>query len=190
MKTGNGTLFPAIWAGFFALSSTGCSLLFVNAPASPRPGTVVRVASNCTTSQVAPVLDSIFGGLEAARVVYAASADESVYRDPNQPLSRGADIALGLGFTALFVGSSIYGYVATGKCQKLAHDRDDATDSELDRRPTEGRAEAAPLAPAAAKTATPAAPSPEAAQTPQPAAADDAPTPVDAEAPAPAEERP
>lgn len=102
-----------------ALSSTGCSFLFVTPPSSPEPGTISTGGEKCTTSKVAPVLDTIFTGLEAARIVYAAAAPDSVYSDPKQPLSRGADIALGVGFAALFLGSAVYGYVNTAKCSEL-----------------------------------------------------------------------
>ncbi len=87
-----------------------------------------------------PVLDTIFTGLEVARVVYAASADDSVYENPNQPLSRGTDVALGLGFTALFLGSSLYGYTATRNCRKYQEENDHASEHEWESGPAGARA--------------------------------------------------
>jgi hypothetical protein len=96
----------------------GCSFLFVtrpqNAALSP---TAEYVPNECTQSKAAPILDTVFAGLEAGRTVYAATADHSVYE--GAPISRGADIAFGLGFLALFGASAIYGYAVTGECSRL-----------------------------------------------------------------------
>jgi len=137
MKNLTETSLAAALGALVALSSTGCSLLFVNEPPSPRPGSLAPAAAECTSSQVAPVLDTIFTGLEATRVVYAASADDSVYKNPNQPLSRGTDVALGLGFTALFLGSSLYGYAATRNCRKYQKDSDHTSEEEWGSGPAE-----------------------------------------------------
>jgi hypothetical protein len=182
MKNLRETSLPAALAALFALSSTGCSLLFVNERPSPRSGTIGPRAGKCTSSQVAPVLDTIFTGLEATRVVYAASADDSVYRNPNQPLSRGADLALGLGFTALFLGSSIYGYVATGNCRKHERNSDDTSEHEWESEPAGvkgGSQQPARVAPPA-KLDAPSSAEAEAEAAPRPAAATPA---IDATAP-------
>ncbi|HWA75638.1 MAG TPA: hypothetical protein VG937_25055 [Polyangiaceae bacterium] len=65
-----------------------------------------------------PILDTLLTGFEVVRTGLAIGADSSTYSDPNQPLSREADIALGVGFTALFLGSAIYGYSATARCDQ------------------------------------------------------------------------
>ena len=100
-------------------TQTGCSVLFVTEPPSntgaisgPRPG-------DCTSSVVAPVVDSVIGGLQVARTIVAASADDSVYSDPNQPLSRQADIGIGIALSALFLASAGYGYYETSNCRAL-----------------------------------------------------------------------
>ena len=106
--------------GLVALPAlTGCSFLFVTPPPSntgslsgPRPG-------QCTSSVLAPVVDSVIGGLQVARTAVAASADEAVYSDPNQLLSREADIALGVAFTTLFLASAGYGFYETSQCSEL-----------------------------------------------------------------------
>jgi hypothetical protein len=199
MKNLRETSLSAALAALFALSSTGCSLLFVNERPSPRPGSLAPAAAKCTSSQVAPVLDTIFAGLEAARTVYAASADDSVYENPNQPLSRGTDVALGLGFTALFLGSSLYGYVATRNCRKYEKDSDDTSEHEWESEPAgvkRGSQQPARVAPPAkldapssaeAEAEAEAAPSPAAATTAPDATAPTAPDTTDAEvAPIPA----
>jgi hypothetical protein len=71
----------------------------------------------CTTSKMAPVFDTLFAGLELVRTGVALSADDYDYRD--FPISRGADIAFGVGFTGLFAASAGYGYATTSKCQSV-----------------------------------------------------------------------
>jgi hypothetical protein len=184
MKNLRGTSLSAVLTALFALSSTGCSLLFVHERPSPRPGNIGPPTGQCTSSQVAPVLDTIFTGLEATRVVYAASADDSVYADPKQPLSRGADIGLGLGFTALFLGSAIYGYVATGSCRKYQQGGDQTSDHEWESEPVDVKGGSRPPAHVAPPTADLDAPSTaEAEAAPTPAAAATAPDAADATAP-------
>jgi hypothetical protein len=109
----------------------GCSLLFVTPPQSS--GKIQTGApKQCTTSRAMPVLDTILTGFEVVRTGLAIGADASVYSDPNQPLSREADIALGIGFTALFLGSAVYGYSATARC-----DRGSPPEAAPDTQPTE-----------------------------------------------------
>jgi hypothetical protein len=184
MKNVRGTSLSAVLTALFALSSTGCSLLFVHERPSPRPGNIGPPPGECTSSQVAPVLDTIFTGLEATREVYAASADDSVYADPKQPLSRGADIGFGLGFTALFLGSAIYGYAATGSCRKHQKGGDQTSDHEWESEPVDVKSRSQPPAHVAPPTADLDAPSTaEAGAAPTPAAAATAPDATEATAP-------
>lgn len=94
----------------FALS--GCSWIFVQGPPadyaeSPRV--------SCTSGQAAPVIDTVVAAFQVVRTGYAISQDESDYRD--FPISRGADIGFGVGLTALFTASAIYGFSATSACR-------------------------------------------------------------------------
>jgi hypothetical protein len=66
------------------------------------------------SSKVAPAVDGVIAGFEAVRTGLALSADSSAYQ--NSPISRNADIGFGLGFTALFLASSIYGFYETDQC--------------------------------------------------------------------------
>jgi len=95
---------------------TGCSYIFVSTPATPAGGGMER-ANDCTSSKVAPVLDTVFGTLEVARTAVAVGNDDNDYMD--QPLSREADIGFGVGFTALFLSSAVYGYYFTSRCSDL-----------------------------------------------------------------------
>ena len=129
------------------LSCSGCSFLFVKGKPANTEAFPPSEAVECTTSKAAPVLDTVFAGLELARTGYAVSLDDSKYR--GQTLSRGADIGLGIGFAALFVSSAIYGYVKTGDCvdAKTQHDRA--------RAPYLTPVEPAPLPPSVAASAVP-----------------------------------
>jgi hypothetical protein len=101
-----------------SLYCSGCSLLFVTAPPKPPPvEPSARAEVSCTSGKAAPVLDTVFATLEVARTALAAAAPDSTYQ--NAPISRGADIALGLGFTALFLGSAVYGFTQTSQCKAL-----------------------------------------------------------------------
>jgi hypothetical protein len=68
----------------------------------------------CTSSKVAPIIDSVLAGYELVRITAAVAASDDAYDD--LPISRGADIGLGLGFLALFGASAAYGYVVTAEC--------------------------------------------------------------------------
>lgn len=117
-------------ASLLLLSSTsGCSFIFVRPPPSDGRLTARVGAKDCTSSKLAPGFDTAFGALELVRTGMAAGADDSVYENPNAPLSREADIALGVGFTALFVSSAIYGFVNTSRCSRIQHGDDHAPES-------------------------------------------------------------
>ena len=95
----------------------GCSFLFVSPPPSNAgyAGSVRSIEPvKCTTSKAAPVVDTVIAGLEGIRTGLALGAKDSAYQDA--PISRGADIGLGVGLFALFAASAAYGYVVTGNC--------------------------------------------------------------------------
>jgi len=120
-RVGDKLVCAALIVGLVAVLP-GCSFLFTTAPKSapsPAESTSEYESSKCTTSKAAPVVDSVITGLEVARTVYALTADESAY--DNAPIGRGADVALGLGFMALFGASAIYGFYVTGECSKHHH---------------------------------------------------------------------
>ena len=73
--------------------------------------------AQCTTSQAAPIVDGLIAGYQVFRVAYAAQASAQDYA--GSPISREADVLLGLAFTGLFLGSTIYGGVNTSRCGRL-----------------------------------------------------------------------
>lgn len=58
----------------------------------------------CTSSKVAPILDTLATGYQAVRTGFAVVAPDAAYDDA--ALSREADAGIGLGLTALFLGSA------------------------------------------------------------------------------------
>lgn len=98
----------------FALTSSGCSLVFVTPPSPPS-------RRDCTTSRLAPVLDSVLAGYQTVRTVHAIAAPDDLYERLGVP--READIAAGASLTALFLGSAVYGYVNTAACERLERQR-------------------------------------------------------------------
>jgi hypothetical protein len=107
----------------------GCSFVFVSGPPDHPEKLPPQMPLDCTTSRAAPILDGVFAGYETFRTTYALTRKESEYRD--FPISRGADIGIGIGLTALFVVSMAYGFTATNDCE-------DAIDARLRRGPPEG----------------------------------------------------
>jgi hypothetical protein len=99
-----------------ALINNGCSFLFVTPPAPPS-------RRECTSSRLAPVVDSLAAGYQTFRTVHAVTAPDSVYQQLGVP--READIAVGAGLTAVFLGSAIYGYVNTAECEYWEENRVD-----------------------------------------------------------------
>lgn len=101
-----------------AALSSGCSLTFVTPPPPVRPG-YARPHADCTTSYLWPIVDSAVVAYQLAGVGYAATLDESRYR--NYPISKEADMALGAAFAAAFAGSAAYGYVSAVRCRRVKH---------------------------------------------------------------------
>ncbi len=97
---------------------SGCSFTFMTPPpAAAKPRSEARPHVECTTSNVAPILDSVLTGYEAFRVGFAALGPDSAYR--HSPIDRDADLALGLAFGAAFAGSAAYGYWAAARCRRI-----------------------------------------------------------------------
>jgi hypothetical protein len=107
-------------------------------------------SGHCTSSKVAPAIDAALAGLEGVRTGIALSEDDSSYQ--NSPISRNTDIGLGVGFAALFLASSIYGFYETGECHVTAVPEHPPEDSDpvpqaaapLDRHATPASPPAAP----------------------------------------------
>ncbi len=92
----------------------GCSFLFVQPPKDDVPS---RGAGDCTTSAVAPVVDSLFALTNAVSAAYVASLSNE------EITNKGPAIGLGLGVAAVWLASAIYGYYNTSRCVELVRDR-------------------------------------------------------------------
>lgn len=177
-------LTSAITIATLLATSSGCSYIFVDTP--PADGRIVKAqAGNCTSSRLAPGFDTAFGTLQLVRTAMAAAAPDSVYEDPNQPLSRGADIGLGVGFAALFFSSAVYGFVNTSRCSRLKANVD--SEASTSEQPAEKWEPTARVPPSTPVDSAPAAePEPTGTTVPEPAS-----TTVPEPAPeSPAEENP
>jgi hypothetical protein len=98
------------------LAASGCSWIFVK-PSAPKHMQLRYF--DCTSSKAAPILDTIGAGLGGASTVYVLSTDSA---GVHAPPSHAAYIALGLGITALYTASAVYGYSHTSEC---AHAQDE-----------------------------------------------------------------
>ncbi|MBX3186511.1 MAG: hypothetical protein KF819_05830 [Labilithrix sp.] len=94
--------------------SSGCSFLFVKGPPINAEKLPPSKPVECTTSRAAPVVDAAVTAFQVVRTVYAIKASDTDYW--NVPISRGADIGLGVGLTTLFGASMIYGLTTTSEC--------------------------------------------------------------------------
>lgn len=113
-----------------ALQGSGCSWMFVTPPsqaASPS-----HVDDSCTKSKVAPVLDSVGAGYQVVRTVFAATAAQSVYDDPDAPLTREADIGFGVAWTTVLLASAYYGFSKTAQCRERQAGHQWAADEQPD----------------------------------------------------------
>lgn len=96
----------------------GCSFVFVDGPPN-HPPTYFDAAPRekaCTTSRLAPIIDSSLAALELARAGVALASSEESYRKAG--FSRSWEIGLGAGFAALFLSSALYGFVQTHECAR------------------------------------------------------------------------
>jgi hypothetical protein len=98
------------------LTCSGCSLLFTKKAPSSTENLPVTAPVKCTSSVVAPVVDSIVGTLQVVRTGMAISADESDY-GANPTITREMDIGIGATLATLFVTSAVYGFVVTNDCR-------------------------------------------------------------------------
>jgi hypothetical protein len=104
-------------ASGLGLGCLACSFLFTTGPAhQPRHPTRPPRAMppDCSTSRLAPVIDTLIVGYQIFRTGAALAADESDYSD--SPISREGDIGFGVGLALVFGISALYGYSATSRC--------------------------------------------------------------------------
>jgi len=104
-----------IVAVLVALSVTagGCSFVFVQPPKDDYPS---RENTNCTTSPVAPVVDTVFTVTNLLSAFYVANEDNVT--------NKGPAVGVGLSVAAIWLASAIYGYYNTSRCADLTRDDD------------------------------------------------------------------
>ena len=85
-------------------------------PARSAPG-IARPHVDCTTSYLAPIVDSAVTAYQVASVAYVATLDDSQFA--RYPISRKEDMAIGGVFAAAWAGSAIYGYVSATRCRRI-----------------------------------------------------------------------
>jgi len=95
----------------------GCSFAFVN---GPPPQHQQLPYFDCTSSRVAPVLDTIFTALQVLNVGLAVSDNDAEWEDRfggDAPIARKPSIALYAGLAALGAAGAYYGFTKTGECR-------------------------------------------------------------------------
>lgn len=180
----------------FGILSCGCSLLFVSGPPKNAERIPPSEPLECTTSKLAPGVDTAVAAYQVFRTGYALSRTSADYA--GQPINQEADIGFGLGLTALFAASAVYGYVTTGKCAQAKVDHS-LRSSDLEKSPVTFKPNRPSFRPAQPRPATAPPLGSAAAQPPQPAEAVPAgtadtageiaptPAPVGSQTPLPAE---
>jgi len=101
--------------------ATGCSVLFVNTP--PPPAQRPRVVE-CTSSNVAPIIDSLIAGWQVVRIGLALAASDADYTGSRFNITRGQDIALGGALLTTFGISAAWGFFQTGECREAMLDNE------------------------------------------------------------------
>jgi hypothetical protein len=104
-----------IVTGLLALSMCGgCSYIFVQPPKDD--DLHARGVLTCTTTPIAPVVDSVFTLTNLLSVFYVANE--------NNVTDKGTPMAAGLAVAAIWLSSAIYGYYNTSQCADLAREDD------------------------------------------------------------------
>jgi hypothetical protein len=109
------------------LITTGCSFLFVHGP--PDHPSHSRVV-DCTSSRLAPILDTIFATGEVVRIGVDIAASDDAFA--SAPIKKDADIGLGAVFGGLFLSSAVYGYIKTARCSEAVRGQSDDSSSSTD----------------------------------------------------------
>src|SRR3569833_1190135 len=100
----------------------GCSFAFVHAPPPPP-----APQSDCTSSKVVPILDTVAGSIFALFGVYAAAADDAEYRSNfcaqydgscSAP-PRAVTVVTSLAIAAAWGASAYVGSKRGGECQRV-----------------------------------------------------------------------
>jgi len=99
-----------------AVGTSGCSFLFVDKPPERPSPPSYALRSECTTSNLWPIVDSVIGGYQIVRTAYGIGASDAAYA--GSPISREADVTLGAVLATTFIASAITGYGRTAGCRR------------------------------------------------------------------------
>jgi hypothetical protein len=114
---------PLLWelaaVTTLGLTCSGCSLLFTKKPPPSTENLPVTTPARCTSSLVAPVVDSIIGAYQIVRSGVAINADDSAYDGNPVGINRGMDIGFGVTLATVFLTSAVYGFVVTNNCREF-----------------------------------------------------------------------
>lgn len=102
-----------MWISLCIVLLPGCSYIFVTGP-PPVEQRHSDLVADCSTGTFLPFLDMGIGGYQIFRTAVAVGASDHEYAAA--PISREADVAFGIGLSALFVASAIYGFGETSAC--------------------------------------------------------------------------
>jgi hypothetical protein len=157
-----------------AIVTSGCSFLFVSGP----PANHQQVPYfDCSTSNWAPIVDTVVAALQVANVVVAAKDSDQQWHDMycqpndttcNAPFSRGAAVPAYIGFAALAGASLFYGYTRVARCKSA---KDELATRAAVAPPAGTWPPVAPAPAAPAPTTAPVTPTPAPALPPEPAPA-------------------
>ena len=129
------------------LSTSGCSFLFTKKPPSTDPDKIpVTQSTRCTSSVVAPVVDTLVGAFQVGRTAYAISRDSSDY--DGAQITKEMDIGFGVTLASVYLSSAIYGYVITSNCRALRARMQGFPDRRPEADPDAPSSESAPPPPA------------------------------------------
>lgn len=108
---------------------SGCSIVSVQRPRSPRRVEDPRVLDDCTRAPAAPILDTVLAA--AGLAVGYLAALESSWGSP--PGTGPSDLSLAImGTGALFTGSAVHGHISTGKCRRRVRTGEWCANGDLD----------------------------------------------------------
>jgi hypothetical protein len=129
----------------------GCSFAFVKGP--PKNHRDLETV-DCSISNAAPILDTLWTGLEMANFVSASGSSDEEWDakfDGSPPMSRGAAMPFYMGLAVLSGASMIYGYMKAADCRRAKSEAQERMASwrrrpNPDEEPTVPRATRAPAA--------------------------------------------
>jgi hypothetical protein len=104
----------AVVAVVTSVSLSGCSFIFTE---GPPPNHERLPYFDCSSSAAAPVVDTIWAGLNGLGALVAAGQSDEQWKQNNNATERSTVIGVGLVWLAVSGASAIYGYQKVGACR-------------------------------------------------------------------------